>query len=1077
VSLLRAAIDELRVARPDLVEPFSAALAGAQATVLGRLWGAFAREPLPGIAQRARAADTLVITLDNGDVLTAPAAYAEPFSQVPPGFTVVGPDGPIDRPTQLLAALGLTIPSAQRLAAELDNSVANLALARAATGGMERGVNDSTDAEQAVVDGHPQHPCCRTRTGLSVAEVLAYAPEHRPVVNLALLAVPADRWEGTGAWPDMLRDGETVLVPVHPWQRDHVLSRHPGLSVTDKTIPARPLLSLRTLAPVDVLQGYHIKTALDVQVTNYRRTISAAEIADGPILSDLVSAVVGKAGYGDTLRVLRELGGGSVRVDGQPSSSLAAMMRESSERHLDSGEIAVPLTAIYATEATLVSGDPVRWLAAFAELVMPPALTLLSMGIALEAHGQNTLVVLREGRPVRVLYRDLDGVRVSPNRLAACGFELPPLAGSRAGDDVEALRTKLFGGLLSGVFSELVAVLARARQAEPEALWVEVAAVGRRTFADLPDNGDAAALFGDTLPLKATIAMRLGEDPGKAQWIPIPNPMATDTSTKTADTVTTHTLLNCLIREVSAPERQTIIAEGHLLLRLPRRAVLLRAALRRVSLIGAHRFSGPVELYDGGAWVPVGWRELAGYIQDELELRTGVGNEEFLPQVAESHETIRTVLDIRAGWTPPSDSYLESEQSLVFGHRFHPTPKARHGNARHWLAYGPETGSRFPLRYLAVRRELVREEGDLSALDTLVPVPGPDLWLLPVHPWQYWMLSDQQTLRDAIARGDVIDTGIAGRSFLPTASVRTLYEPDGDVFLKFSLNVRLTNCVRKNASYELSGAVALNHLVQPIFAELADRFPGCGMLAEPGYRSVDLDGDVPLLEGLGVIVRSGLRTHLRPGVTPLLAAAVADEYPTSTAQVSHLLARGDGNLLAWWDAYLGLLLPPVLAAYLEHGVVLEPHLQNVVVGVRADGMPAQVLFRDLEGTKLVPEYHREALAGLPEDVRVQLTYDAERGWNRVAYCLLVNHVSEMLGALADLDPVLEPALWGLVREHLDTYARSAGDPLRLRVLLSGVPLPAKANLLLRWSRQADRHAGYVPLPSPLGEDLLWEVTR
>ncbi|HXA58314.1 MAG TPA: hypothetical protein VNW94_04065, partial [Streptosporangiaceae bacterium] len=55
--------------------------------------------------------------------------------------------------------------------------------------------------------------------------------------------------------------------------------------------------------------------------------------------------------------------------------------------------------------------------------------------------------------------------------------------------------------------------------------------------------------------------------------------------------------------------------------------------------------------------------------------------------------------------------------------------------------------------------------------------------------------------------------------------------------------------------------------------------------------------------------------------------------------------------------------------------------------------------------------------------------------------------------------------------------RSAGDPLGLRVLLSGVPLPAKANLLLRWTRQADRHADYVPLPSPLGADFLCGVTR
>ncbi|GGS28548.1 hypothetical protein GCM10010269_79100 [Streptomyces humidus] len=56
-------------------------------------------------------------------------------------------------------------------------------------------------------------------------------------------------------------------------------------------------------------------------------------------------------------------------------------------------------------------------------------------------------------------------------------------------------------------------------------------------------------------------------------------------------------------------------------------------------------------------------------------------------------------------------------------------------------------------------------------------------------------------------------------------------------------------------------------------------------------------------------------------------------------------------------------------------------------------------------------------------------------------------------------------------------ARTAAQPPRLRALLSGVPLPAKANLLLRWARKADRHAIYVPLTSPLGADFPREVIR
>ncbi|MDR3036698.1 MAG: ferric iron reductase, partial [Kitasatospora sp.] len=95
------------------------------------------------------------------------------------------------------------------------------------------------------------------------------------------------------------------------------------------------------------------------------------------------------------------------------------------------------------------------------------------------------------------------------------------------------------------------------------------------------------------------------------------------------------------------------------------------------------------------------------------------------------------------------------------------------------------------------------------------------------------------------------------------------------------------------------------------------------------------------------------------------------------------------------------------------------------------------------------------------------TYDAQRGWDRVVYCLVVNHLAELLAALADRHPDLEAALWDDVRTALARYAAAHGCPPRLAALLAGVPLPAKANLLTRWSRRPDREAGYVPLASPL----------
>ncbi|MER7752163.1 IucA/IucC family protein [Kitasatospora sp. NPDC097643] len=550
-----------------------------------------------------------------------------------------------------------------------------------------------------------------------------------------------------------------------------------------------------------------------------------------------------------------------------------------------------------------------------------------------------------------------------------------------------------------------------------------------------------------------------------------------------ADEAVAHTLLNCLLREVSAPEHQTAVTDQRLLLRLPRRGALLRVALRRTSLLGAHRFTGPVEIEHDGGWRELGWRELAGHVQDELELRTGTVNEEFLDQVTSSHIGVDQSLMDRpqAG----ADRYLESEQALLFGHRFHPAPKSRSAARGDWRRYAPESRAAFPLRHLAVRAELLAEESldqrASAAVDGLGEVPD-GYRLLPAHPWQYQLIGDHPLLRAAMNRGDILDLGPRGEAFTATASVRTLY--GADAFLKFSLNVRITNCLRKNAAYELTGAVALTRLLAPALADLARRYPDAAMLREPAFRTLALPGadgrpDRALYEGFGLIVREGFADVLRPGVTPLLAAAVADEHPTSSAHISRLLHGGsDGRqALDWWRTYLRLLVPPVLAAYFDHGVVLEPHLQNVLIGVDATGRPAQVLFRDLEGTKLVPEQNAELLTALPPEVAGPMTYDAERGWDRVVYCLLVNHVAELLAALADLRPELEGALWQAVRDTLEECAGVHGHPPRLRALLAGVPLPAKANLLTRWERKADREAGYVRLPSPLAGSVLAEAAR
>ena len=571
------------------------------------------------------------------------------------------------------------------------------------------------------------------------------------------------------------------------------------------------------------------------------------------------------------------------------------------------------------------------------------------------------------------------------------------------------------------------------------------------------------------------------------------------------DTLTAQSLLNCLVREVSGPEEQVREADGQLIVRLARSDRLLRLGTRRRSAGPGPRLTGDAAIRRGDSWQPVGWAELTPLIAAELTLATGVANDEFAAQVRGSHASIAAILRARGTGTagreagqdaagaaePRVARYLASEQALVAGHRFHPAPKARSADPADWLPFAPEAGARFPLRFLAVRGDALDADGDTSAVDGLgAPAAPVGYHVLPAHPWQLRLLAGRPWLRRAFHDRVLVDLGDGARAVVPTSSVRTVYDPVADVFCKFSLNVRITNCVRKNSWYELAGAVALTAMLGPVAADLAARFPGTAVLGEPGYRTVSLP-HLEAAEGLSVILRAGLGTCLAAGVTPLLAAALIEEPfdrgygssggPVAAEPAGALFDERDPDwLLAWWEAYVRQVAPPVLHALFGHGVVFEPHLQNVLVGVDGDGLPVQAIFRDLEGAKLVTPRHDETLAALKPEVAQALGYDTERAWHRVAYCLFVNHLAEIAATIADRHPGaagesaaagFEAALWDRAREVLTGFAGDHGWPPQLLALLAGVPLPAKANLRLRWARGADREAAYVSVPNPLGGQL------
>jgi siderophore synthetase component len=575
------------------------------------------------------------------------------------------------------------------------------------------------------------------------------------------------------------------------------------------------------------------------------------------------------------------------------------------------------------------------------------------------------------------------------------------------------------------------------------------------------------------------------------------------------------TLLNCYCREVAIPEGHASVgplfgqndwplslrcalATGQALhIVLPRLDSRVVVAVQQDSPTGNYRYLSSVYCKTAGqSWALLDWRALAYLVIRDLAAKTDQPfNDELLAQIEDSVHVTAAILE--APWanaipSDPLEAYLDSEQSLTYGHPFHPAPKSRQGfTAEDLRRYSPELRGGFPLHYFAVQRDAVHQQSTLDRqCSDIVAAHAPaglaadgGYLLIPAHPWQARWLLEKPLIAEAMRDGRVRHLGAQGDLYYPTSSVRTLYQPGNPYFYKFSLHVRLTNCVRKNAVYELEGALQVNRIMHRVIPELRELFPGAAIMKEPAFLSVDLkDSDAQrnreITEGFGLILRRGFDAgNLLPGVTPLLAGSLFGNHVLGEARLAALLQQiGERERIApeaaaeeWFSRYVQQVMYPVLHCYFAYGVVFEPHLQNVVIGL-ADDWPVQVFLRDFEGVKLVSErYPADSLPGISQRAREALWYEREAGWKRVAYCLFVNNFCEAIHQLSAGKPALQQRLWDQVRRHLQRYQSEHGSSesaLCIAGVLDGKPLPGKGNLCNRFLKQADRAADYVPFANP-----------
>ncbi|MEV4879545.1 IucA/IucC family protein [Streptomyces cyaneofuscatus] len=331
-------------------------------------------------------------------------------------------------------------------------------------------------AEQSLLLGHPLHPTPKSREGLSEAESRRYSPELHGSFPLHWFAVDRTLTSTDSAWSDggpasaeeLLaphRDGlrlppGTVAVPLHPWQAADLLSR-PQVAALQETGLLHdlgpygehwhPTSSIRTVHRPGA--RVMLKLSLGVRITNSRRENLRKELHRGVEVHRLLTT-----GLADSWQrvhpgfdIVRDPAWLAVDdPEGTPVTGLDVMLRQNPfgpgddavciagltaqrprpGQPLMRSRLAEAVAALAARTGRPVGDVSAEWFRRYLDRVVRPVLWLdAHAGVALEAHQQNTLVMLApDGWPVGGRYRDNQGYYFRDSRRDELERRLPGIS-------------------------------------------------------------------------------------------------------------------------------------------------------------------------------------------------------------------------------------------------------------------------------------------------------------------------------------------------------------------------------------------------------------------------------------------------------------------------------------------------------------------------------------------------------------------------------------------------------------------------------------------------------------------------
>ncbi|MFT4765067.1 MAG: siderophore synthetase component [Oleispira sp.] len=480
----------------------------------------------------------------------------------------------------------------------------------------------------------------------------------------------------------------------------------------------------------------------------------------------------------------------------------------------------------------------------------------------------------------------------------------------------------------------------------------------------------------------------------------------------------------------------------------------------------------------------------------ELSESIRMNEVELLGRLLGSYQTMAYFLSQRAGdATLNSLDFVNSEQSILYGHWLHPTPKSQQGITP-WQQtfYSPELCGHFKLHYFSADKSLVKEGSSLAKSTSEILYAevsrydsielANDHVLVPVHPLQAPNLLLEEWVKVLIEEGRLNYLGELGADYTATSSVRTVVNEASEWMVKLSIPVKITNSLRTNKRRELEDGMVIESYLNHI-GFLTDR-PQFKVVDDPAYITINHPKDHQLDSGFEVVLRRNLFTEEKgQGVCSILTLVQEPIPKADGTDGSSLLKniildlaakenRSSGQVaIDWFDRYWHCAVESILSLYDGYGIALEAHQQNSLLDV-SSGYPSCYYYRDNQGFYL-SEHFKAELAEVGSQLNLtNIFYDDDKIFTAISYYVFVNQLFAVIYRLGADGLVGEEVLVERCRKKLLAMQKNMQGVGKdfISYILNSERLDYKTNLLARVNnidelQEGMEHAVYSTIVNPL----------